>query len=172
MIGRSGSVSARAGSKDANAAGLSLVVWGASSAASPQRVQIPWATAAPHQSHACSASVSPGQTFPLVPTIVGREWCWLLRRGLRTQGPRTGLNASQLNKLLGDMRGENRLAFLLFLLASARAIHWRRLCGVLQLRKHLYASVEILDEDKACECLIQRCEAAIGRPRPKSGFFE
>lgn len=64
---------------------------------------------------------------------------------MRTKGPRTGLNASQLNKLLGGMRGMNMPAFL-FLLASARATHWAPSMWRPQLREHLYASSPIQAE--------------------------
>ena len=64
---------------------------------------------------------------------------------MRTKGPRTGLNASQLNKLLGGMRGMNMPAFL-FLLASAHATHWAPSMWRPQLREHLYASSPIQAE--------------------------
>lgn len=85
-------------------------------------------------------------------------------------GDGSGLSASQLNKLLGEMRGENMPAFLFFLFLFALSV------GAAYLASFAYASIydgidEVLEVDEARNYFIQRYEATLG-PYSTDGFFE
>lgn len=90
--------------------------------------------------------------------------------GSMIYGDGTGLSASQLNKILGEMRGENMPAFLFFLFLFALSV------GAAYLASFSYASIydsigDVLEVDEARNYFIQRYEATLG-PYSTSGFFE
>lgn len=85
-------------------------------------------------------------------------------------GDGTGLNASQLNDALGEMRGENMPAFLFFLFLLILAI------GAAYVASFCYANVytdidDVLDDEEARNYFVRRYEEAVG-PYSPSGFSE
>jgi len=90
--------------------------------------------------------------------------------GTLIYGERSGLTASQLNKILGDMRGENVPAFVFFLVLFALSV------GAAYLASFAYAVTydkisDVLEIEDAKQYFIKRYEEALG-DYPASGFFE
>lgn len=95
---------------------------------------------------------------------------WVDTPGSILYGDASGLSASQLNKILGEMRGENMPAFILILLLFLLSI------GAAYLASFAYAHVyddisDVLEDDQAREYFIRRYEETIG-PYPKAAFLE
>lgn len=85
-------------------------------------------------------------------------------------GEQTGMSASQLNKILSGLRGENMPAFLFFLLLLALSIGAAYFVSVAYAK--VYDNIDaVLEVDEAREYFTRRYEAELG-PYPKSGLFE
>ncbi len=85
-------------------------------------------------------------------------------------GDGTGMNASQLNAKLADMRGENLPTFVLLLFLFVLFLGAAYLVSVAY--AHSCAEIDdVLDDDEARGYFVRRYEAAVG-PYPESAFTE
>lgn len=95
---------------------------------------------------------------------------WVDTPGSIIFGDASGVTASQLNKILGEMRGENMPGFIIFLLLFLASVGAAYLASFAY--AHIYGDIsDVLEDDQARQYFIRRYEQTIG-PYPKAAFLE